>query len=338
MPLDEVTLRFAFLLQGDLRRFVAFRQAHDVHDAEVPFRMLQASTGAAVESAFFEKLATYTQANRALTWTPPAKDGTATYAAVVFREGQARGMHQLVQTNVANLDEQDAATLAQLGALVARADGVHARVVGDTLEYWGIFSRPPPASSVDGDALRFSVPPPAASERPKLETPGAYRSVPPAHEVIEARPRSSQPLRGSAGAYGAWSNLGAAGLRQSAAPSSAARDSARAKKREPSRELFLPVANATLHALTAKNNGYLQGLLIVTIDNDPSRSRPPLVELVIVDAAGMLRSVETPAEVLVAATAMVEADRREGAGAWCKLAARFTPKADGGASLHVDVH
>lgn len=114
--------------------------------------------------------------------------------------------------------------------------------------------------------------------------------------------------------------------------------------REPSRALFLPVANAALAALTHGSKAYLQGLFVVTLDREPqhehahaSETRRIVVQLVVVDAAGILRALDPPDDVVEAAATMVEADRREGNGHWRKLSARITPKPDGGATLHVDV-
>jgi hypothetical protein len=111
------------------------------------------------------------------------------------------------------------------------------------------------------------------------------------------------------------------------------------KVREPSRAIFLPVANAALTALARGSKGYLQALFAVTLDREsPSAdSRRIVVQLVVIDAAGILRALDPPADVVEAAAAMVEADRRDGNGHWRKLSARITPKADGGATLHVDV-
>jgi hypothetical protein len=62
-----------------------------------------------------------------------------------------------------------------------------------------------------------------------------------------------------------------------------------------------------------------------------------VVQLVIIDRAGILRALDPPADVVEAAALMVETDLREGNGSWRKLSARITPKADGGATLHVEV-
>lgn len=111
------------------------------------------------------------------------------------------------------------------------------------------------------------------------------------------------------------------------------------KLREPSRALFLPVANAALAALARGSKGYLQGLFAVTLDGEPASlgHRRLVVQLVVIDAAGILRALDPPAEVVEAAATMVAADRRDGNGTWRKLSARITPKPDGGATLHVDV-
>lgn len=98
------------------------------------------------------------------------------------------------------------------------------------------------------------------------------------------------------------------------------------------------MANAALAAL-ARSKGYLQGLFVVTLDGEPSttETRRLVVQLVVIDAAGILRALDPAADLVEAAAAMVGADRREGNGHWRKLSARITPKPDGGATLHVDV-
>lgn len=68
----------------------------------------------------------------------------------------------------------------------------------------------------------------------------------------------------------------------------------------------------------------------------PSK-RGVVVQLVAVDAAGVLRALDPPADLVDAAAVMVESDRSGGNEPWRKLSARVTPKPDGGATLHVDV-
>jgi hypothetical protein len=52
---------------------------------------------------------------------------------------------------------------------------------------------------------------------------------------------------------------------------------------------------------------------------------------------GQLRALDPTTALVEATTHMIEADREDGNGAWRKLSARIVPKADGGATLHVDV-
>jgi hypothetical protein len=112
--------------------------------------------------------------------------------------------------------------------------------------------------------------------------------------------------------------------------------------REPPRELFLPVASAALSALASASTGYVQALFVVTheVREPPTPGaigrKGIVVQLVVIDRAGLLRAVDPPAELVDAAARLVEADGAAG-GRWRKLAARITPKPDGGASLHVDV-
>lgn len=347
MPLDEATCRFSFLLQRDLRRMATLRDEQDARGEEIKFdsvtriAVVQTKRGDAVSRLHGEVLATYTPYDRILRWAWAGRSPSApsTYGDVVFREGQARGVPQLAMSVVGDLGEEDAGTLVRLGALVARAESVHARKVGSDLEFIGLFDRSRPPPTVQAPESRFSVPaPPAAADRltPAPPPPRAYRSIPPIREVFEPRTSGSRPPSGAPGASASWSNLGAAGT-SPRAPSPSSPPVAK-KLREPSRALFLPAANAALAALTRVSKGYLQGLFVVTLDierrNEPRRL---VVQLVVVDQAGVLRALDPPVDVIEAAAAMVEADRRDGNGTWRKLAARITPKPDGGASLRVDV-
>ena len=101
----------------------------------------------------------------------------------------------------------------------------------------------------------------------------------------------------------------------------------------------LATAQQCLGALARGSKNYLQALFAVTLDGEASshETRRFVVQLVVVDAAGILRAIDPPADVIDAVAAMVEGDRRAGSTAWRKLTARITPKADGGATLHVDV-
>jgi len=330
MPLDEATRRFSFLLQRDLRRLAEKREEQAVRGETLTFdsvsriATLETRQGESLSRLYGELLATYTPYDRILRWgwAGRASSAPATHGDVVFREGQARGVPQLAMSVVGDLEQEDAATLAMLGALVARAEGIHERRVGSDVEFIGLFERPRPS---DHDtASRFSVPPPPVAERSHSSAPPprAYRSMPPIREIYEPRTSASRPPVAASGA---------------SSPSTAPPPPAVRKLREPSRSLFLPVANAALAALARGSKGYLQGLFVLTLDTEGRGTRRLMVQLVVVDTAGILRALDPPLDVIEAAAAMVEADRQDGNGTWRKLSARITPKQDGGATLHVDV-
>jgi hypothetical protein len=246
---------------------------------------------------------------------------------------------------VGELDLEDATMLVRLGALVARADSVHERAApSGEIEFVGIFDRPRPSESTEaGRESRYSVPPPPAPDRSAEPKPAgvarAYRSVPPIQEIFE--PRSGAGATRGEGAGSSAPKARSSGGWSPRLPGESSPPAPRTLQ-EPSRALFLPVANAALLALARHGKSYLQALFVVTLDRasherDPARPSRLVVQLVIIDGAGILRALDPPAEVVEAAAEMVEADRREGNGHWRKLSARITPKPDGGASLHVDV-
>lgn len=351
MPLDEATRRFAFLLQRDLRRFAERREEALARGEELRFdsvsriAVVETRRGDAVARLYGETLATYAPHDRILRWAWAGRSSSAapTHGDVVFREGQARGVAQLTMSVIGDLSAEDARTLVELGALVSRAEAVLERQRGAETELIGLFERPRPSEGTTAPEResRISVPPPPAVERqePKGPPPRAYRSIPPIREIFEPRTGSSPP-RSASSAPSAPSAPNVPNVRPSSPPPAAV---AAKKLREPSRALFLPVANAALGALARGSKGYLQGLFVVTVETrdagDPSGPgrRGIVVQLVVIDPAGSLRALDPPAELVEAAAAMVEADRREGNGQWRKLSARIMPKPDGGATLHVDV-
>ena len=352
MPLDEATRRFSFLLQRDLRRLSERREEHAARGEEMEFDTVsrvatfQKRGGDVVARLYGEVLATYAPDDRILRWAWAGRSSSSapTHGDVVFREGQSRGVPQLTMSVLGDLDLEDAKALVALGALVARAEAVHERMASGEIELLGLFDRPRPSEIVElAKESRFSVPPPPVVEKveksadSKAPPPRAYRSIPPIREVYEPRVGSSPP-RGAA-----TSSKPPAEATRSAASSPASPLAVPKKLREPSRALFLPVANAALAALARGSKAYLQGLFVLTLDHrasDPnvdSDKRRLVVQLVVVDGAGILRALDPPSDVVEAAVAMVEADRREGNGEWRKLSARITPKTDGGATLNVDV-
>ncbi len=332
MPLDEATNRFAFLMQRDLRRLADREAQHAARGEEINYDSIsrlatfETPRGDVSSRHFGEILATYSPDDRIFrwAWAGQAPSVGPTHADLVFREGQQRGVPQLTMSLVSDLDEIEAAKLARLGGLVARADALYIRRKDGELQYIGLFERPRPADSMqDG---RMSVPPPPVTEKPATPVPrrAPYRSLPPITEVWEPRTsRSSKP------------------------PAPASKPPPDAPKiREPARAVFLPVANTALAALGRGAPGYRQGLFVVTIDEASSpevaraanaEKRRLVVQLVALDAMGQLRAIDPPQDLLDATTQMIDGDRKDGNGAWRKLSARIVPKPDGGATLHVDV-
>jgi hypothetical protein len=354
MPLDEATRRFAFLLQRDLRRITERREQHAARgdvlkfDSVTRIAVMQSREGESVHRLFGEILATYEPHDRILRWAWAGRSSSAppTHGDVVFREGQSRGVPQLSMSVVGDLDFDDAKALVELGALVGRAEGVHERIVAGNTEFIALFDRPRPSESVEpARESRFSVPPPPVAEKAadsKAPPSRAYRSIPPIREIFEPRTGSSPPRAGSAGSIPPPAPAATSTSSPSSRAASPSTPPVAKKLQEPSRTLFLPVANAALAALQRGSKSYLQGLFVVTLDREPleassSDKRRLVVQLVVIDAAGILRALDPPAEVVEAAASMVEEDRREGNGQWRKLSARITPKPDGGATLHVDV-
>ena len=351
MPLDEATRRLAFLLQRDLRRLLERERARADRGEQVQFdpvsRMATWETkrGDVIGRWYGEILASYVVRDRILRWSWAGRSSisTPTHAEVVAREGQTRDVPQLSMSVVGDLDEEDAHTLARLGVLVARGEGLAIRrmdpakldpraghTVGgeEEIAFIGLFDSPRPREGEIPDPSRYSVPPPPTTSRTSgaqapmpsasgsrgSSPPGApYRSLPPIQEVYGPRslPRAARALQPEK------------------------------KIREPARSVFLPVAIAVQTALAKVVPGYQQALFVLTVDPEVSagsgEKRRLVVVLVANDATGMLRALDPARELVEAAARMVEADRTDGNGPWRKLTARITPKPDGGATLHVDV-
>ena len=351
MPLDEATRRLAFLLQRDLRGLLERERARADRGEQVQYdpvsRMATWETkrGEVIGRWYGEIIASYVIRDRILRWAWAGRSSisTLTHAEVISREGQVRDVAQLSMSVVGDLDEEDACTLARLGVLVARGEGMAIRRTDPKLdskarqaapfeeEIWfiGLFDSPRPREGETPDPSRYSVPPPPVLSRSSSQQetppspptsrgsspPGApYRSLPPIREVY--------------------------GPRSSPRPAPKAPDPER-KIREPARSIFLPVATAVQNALAKAVPGYKQGLFVLTVDPEISagsgEKRRLVVVLVANDASGMLRALDPSRELVEAAARMVETDRTDGNGPWRKLTARITPKPDGGATLNVDV-
>ena len=350
MPLDEATRRLAFLLQRDLRRLLERERARADRGEQVQYdpvsRMATWETrrGDVIGRWYGELIASYVIRDRILRWSWAGRSSISalTHAEVVAREGQARGVPQLSMSVVGDLDEEDACTLARLGVLVARGEGMaivrtdgsvdargrHTVSFEEEIAFIGLFDSPRPREGETPDPSRYSVPPPPVASRSSPPPPpheatssrgsnppvAPYRSLPPIREVYG--PRSSP--------------------RHDAVKPAVDR-----KIREPARSIFLPVATAVQGELARSVPGYKQGLFVLTVDPEISagsgEKRRLVVLLVANDASGLLRALDPSRDLVEAAARMVEADRADGNGPWRKLTARVTPKPDGGATLNVDV-
>jgi hypothetical protein len=377
MPIDEASSRLAFLLQIDLRRLIDRERSRTERGEDVRYdsvsRMATWETrrGDVIGRWYGEVIATYVPTDRILRWAWAGRSrasvshdhcagrrqaplGSGSHAEVVSQEGQARGVAQLSMSVVGDLDEADACTLARLGVLVARGDGIQVERSENEVRFIGLFDSPRPRDG-DREASRYSVPPPAVS--PRSSPPSGSGSSPPVRSPSPPSihpPASSPPRRGSTPPttssyrslppireiYGPRTSP-----RGSSNPPPAEREPEK-KIREPARGLFLPVAAAVLSALTKNAPGFQQALFVLAIHTDnradahahaSGEKRPAVVTLVAVDAGGVLRALDPSHDLVEAAIRMVEADRNDGNGPWRKLTARVTPKPDGGATLHVDV-
>jgi hypothetical protein len=328
MPLDESSRRFAFLLQRDLRRIEDRERARRDRGDEVRYDAVsrvatwETRRGDVVGRWYGESLATYNARDRILRWSWAFRATTegGTHAELVFKEGQSKGVPQLSMSVVNDVTEEEAMTLARLGAVAARADGIHVQKKEgdeDSLELIGLFesSRPSDRLKVPS-ANRISVPPPpVAPSRPTPTPRAAHRSLPPVTELYEPRGSNRPGLARDE----------PVDTPRSAPPPSAAEDAP-----PPTRDRLVPLANMAIVWCGQRSPGFLQGLLVMTVDND-ARGRHLVVQLVVLDAHGHLNALDPPLELVEAAVAL------SGDARWRKLTARITPKQDGGATLHVDV-
>jgi hypothetical protein len=339
MPLDEATLKLTSTLERDLQRLVERQRARGSRGEEVRYdsvsRMATWETrrGDVIGRWYGEIVASYVITDRILRWAWAGRTSLATpsHAEVISQEGNSRGVAQLSMSVVGDLDEEEAATLARLGVLVSRGEGLEVRRTETDIHFIGLFDSSRPRET-EVSPSRYSVPPPPVrpvARAGSTPAPVAYRSIPPVQEVYEPRstPRST--------------------------PSSppqhppASSPSVEKKIREPARGLLVPVASSAMHVLQTTVPGFQQGLFVLDVHTEAltdlqslatgAHKRRLLVTLVALDAAGMLRALEPSHELVDAAARMVEADRLDGNGPWRKLTARVAPKADGGATLHVDV-
>lgn len=318
MPLDEATHRFAFLLQRDLRRLADRERTRGERGEEVRFDSAtriatwETRRGEVIGRWYADVVARWDVKDRILhwAWAGASSLGPATHAEAIAREGVARNIPQLSVSVVGELTEEEAFTLARLGVIVARGEGIEVRRTEGEVTFVGLFDSARPKTTPQEEPTRYSVPPPDVKEiavTKSVPPPSGgviYRSFPPPMRELQ---KPSEPP---------------------------------ARIREPARAIFVPVATLVLAQLTKLSPGYQQGLFILSLlpgaEVEAERLRLGVV-LVAVDAAGVLRALDPTLDLVEATARMVDADRRDGNGPWRKLSARITPKPDGGATLNVDV-
>jgi hypothetical protein len=99
--------------------------------------------------------------------------------------------------------------------------------------------------------------------------------------------------------------------------------------RDPSRELFRPVAQLALGALMNRfTNGFHQAIVLVNVDAVDGRLRFS-VSILAADERHDLFVLDPSRELLEAVGKLLSDDMREGNGRWRRLSARLTPTARG---------
>ncbi|HVJ94774.1 MAG TPA: hypothetical protein VM580_33535 [Labilithrix sp.] len=342
MALDTATRQLALVCQREVRhlweRATARADRGEVvrYDSASGIATWETESGEVIGRWYAERMGTYVVRDRILRWSWAGRSSisAASHAELVVREGETRAVPQFAMSVVGDLEEDEAMTLAALGVVVARGEGIDLQRTHDEITFIGLFDTPRPREGEPVESTRYSLPaprsvpppprpvsrPPASSpsRRPPAPVGAPYRSLPPIREIYAPRAEPRQALRSE--------------------PQTTAHESQR-RVREPARSLFLPLATVITNVLAHAVPGYEKGLFVLTVDpaSEPEGKGRLVVFLVASDASGALHAIDVPAELLDAAARLVEADRVDGNGTWRKLSARISPKPDGGATLNVDV-
>jgi hypothetical protein len=106
--------------------------------------------------------------------------------------------------------------------------------------------------------------------------------------------------------------------------------------REPLREFVMPVGQLAHAEFNREcSDGFQQGLVIVQLDVSGERARF-FASLVVVDARGELRVLDTTPEMIQATAKLIGDDARSGNGRWRRLVVRIA-RTQRGASVDVKV-
>lgn len=275
---------------------------------------------------------------------------------VIYREGQNYALPELTTDSVGAESLDDAELLAHLALQLLRADGLHRSRAVDRVSWFALFgggASEAPRMPSDAASLRdTSVN--SASQRP------AWLTTDP-HEAGVGSGPAFVPAKVGA-PKGAWSIapppsrpsgeraalLGARTMPPvevspepvvdaiPKAPRAPAPPPPNLPVREPTREIFMPVAQTALAEVAATVPQFAQALVVVRVEAVQPGKHRFFVQLVALDDDGDLISLDPSRALLDAATKMIADDARDGNGRWHKLAARLRPTARG-ASVDVEV-
>jgi hypothetical protein len=300
-------------------------------------------------------------------WTGTGlSDHSRTRLDLAYREGQRYQLPELTSDPVQLAGEDEAELLARLAAQLARGDGCLRLVQGEDVTYVALFepkpgesTRPVPDlrdTTVSGSqrpAWLTSDPLDQPTDRPAQFVPAAIGSArPPAHEprrgwtVAPPMPRSDGASMRSSASIRSIPPMPPLDL----SPVEPAPEIPRPPRlpepppvapaapiREPSRELFMPVATAALADIVSAAPGFGQALVVVRVEVESVSSKGRFfVQLVCSDEVGELVALDPSRALLDAAAKFIGDDARDGNGRWKKLVARLRPTPRG-ASVDVEV-
>lgn len=181
LPIDDATRNLAQTFFAELgaarerARSRAERGEEIRWDALTRMVTWESRRGEVIGRWYGEVIATYQARDRILKWSWAGKS-TASHAEAISRVGADRGVPQLAQSIVADLEEAEALMLSELGIAAARGQGVLLVRNDNEVEVVGLFDSARPR---DPSSVGFSVPPPDVVPRPSLPPPASRASVPP---------------------------------------------------------------------------------------------------------------------------------------------------------------
>ncbi len=288
-----------------------------------------------------------------------AHNGPKISLDLAFAEGQRNGITAITSEQSGVSSESDAQLLSNVCAILARADGAFRLRDEDTVSFYALFDtgRAKRASMLPGTAGTATMPSASTGAVPSRKTTAPQ---PPSQAVnvanLSLAPAPTLPSKpGGAGVTYAPPALddpfeaprepsrltvmpreSGTGARMNTLAPSGLDPRAGLPVREPSREIFLPVAQVAFSAIHGMYpNGFHQGLLVIVVDASEGRARFSAV-IVASDEKHDLTMVESPRDLIEAVSKMIAADARSGNGPWRRLTARLS-RTTRGASVEIVV-